>query len=862
MSIIMGFTWVNFGQSFLTEILNASELDNDQREQMDYAIKNEDIDILISIMRSVYSEPNTSLIQKNRRIIENSLLKSFKDECEKIYKALNITGRSYNEKWLALMKKPTSSSLIDAYIRAMKNISGIEVQLNEYSKFKTTVSLRMSETYAEEVSLYDFQKEAVTKLTKHYITEDKDSGILVMPTGSGKSRTATYFLIKEMLSRGYQVLWIAHRHMLIDQAADCFYQFAGLSKLNKPDIKDYRISCISGEHMSIKQVDKVEVIVASIQSICRSLDHLRRILKRGKVMVVIDECHHTEAKSYRNTLKFIKECRSKVKLLGLTATPIRSNDKETTHLLKIFDNTKIYEVAMSDLIAKKILADPQYERIETSANFEPEISYDEAKFINKYGELPDTLIHKIAVSKERNAIILKQYLENIEKYGKTLIFALNVVHCRFLYEELTKKKVRCGLVYSGKEDNSKVINDFKDNKLDVLVNVNILTEGTDVPDIQTIFLTRPTTSEGFLMQMIGRGMRGPIAKGTETFNIVDFHDQWEVFNKWLDPQWLMQEELEEPDDKLYEKKRREMDSYDWKACKALYRALRINAAESNCTVAVPSGWYRLIDEYGELTRMLIFKDQVSGLKTMMKDKKLWLDNPQFNAQYAIDSYFSGFCYKPDIHELELLIDNIRTLEETPTFHPLKNRELADPNYVIDRAQKENKDVYEFATNMYNEHEIIRDIYENCDDFLQEIRNVQKYGSSSVLRAKVEELPVEMIPFDTNPRYDINELFNEVKTERFQGKFDGISSIIWTDKPYKTYYGVHYQNDNSIKINSILNSKDVPREVVKFVIYHEMLHRDNPTHNADFKRMERKYPNYEEWEHFLYGKMLEFDINEM
>ena len=116
--------------------------------------------------------------------------------------------------------------------------------------------------------------------------------------------------------------------------------------------------------------------------------------------------------TYFNVIfKCVRECRSKVKLLGLTATPIRSNDKETAHLLKIFDNKKIYEVAMSDLIAKKILADPQYERIETSENFEPDISYDEAKFINKYGELPDTLIHKIAVSKERNAIILKQYLD-------------------------------------------------------------------------------------------------------------------------------------------------------------------------------------------------------------------------------------------------------------------------------------------------------------------------------------------------------------------------------------------------------------------------------------------------------------------
>ena len=57
------------------------------------------------------------------------------------------------------------------------------------------------------------------------------------PTGSGKTRTSSYFLIKEMISQGYQVIWIAHRHMLIDQAAECFYNFAGLSKINKPDIK-------------------------------------------------------------------------------------------------------------------------------------------------------------------------------------------------------------------------------------------------------------------------------------------------------------------------------------------------------------------------------------------------------------------------------------------------------------------------------------------------------------------------------------------------------------------------------------------------------------------------------------------------
>lgn len=83
----------------------------------------------------------------------------------------------------------------------------------------------------------------------------------------------------------------------------------------------------------------------------------------------------------------------------------------------------------------------------------------------------------------------------------------------------------------------------------------------------------------------------------------------------------------------------------------------------------------------------------------------------------------------------------------------------------------------------------------------------------------------------------------MKQEFWNGEFEGIPSISWTDKPYKTYYGIHYYPDHFIKINSILNSKDVPKEVVKFVIYHEMLHRDYYKHNKDFREQEHLYPNY-------------------
>ena len=144
----------------------------------------------------------------------------------------------------------------------------------------------------------------------------------------------------------------------------------------------------------------------------------------------------------------------------------------------------------------------------------------------------------------------------------------------------------------------------------------------------------------------------------------------------------------------------------------------------------------------------------------------------------------------------------------------------------------------------------------------ELCKVKVYEKKNhIIGVKVEELPEEWIPFSREPYYNLEELVQEVKDEMFQGTFDGISSITWTDKAYRTYYGIHYMDNHSIKINSVLNSRDVPKEVVKFVIYHELLHRDNPNHDQAFREKEHKYHRYEEWESFLFNNMLKFDIAE-
>lgn len=225
------------------------------------------------------------------------------------------------------------------------------------------------------------------------------------------------------------------------------------------------------------------------------------------------------------------------------------------------------------------------------------------------------------------------------------------MHCRLLCDELKKRGVKCDCIYSGNEDNSYIIEQFKSGKFDVLVNVNIMTEGSDVPDIETVFLTRPTQSEGLLMQMIGRGMRGIQAGGTEKVNLVDFNDKWTVFNKWLNPKWLFaeideneetEEEQTQAETAISEEEQEEI--YSWELCKEAYNILSAKAMTYNSLVTLPSCWYSLIDEDGYDYTLLAFEDQLKGYVNLMKDKKEIVSSESVDVPKLIEKYFSGILY--------------------------------------------------------------------------------------------------------------------------------------------------------------------------------------------------------------------------
>jgi superfamily II DNA or RNA helicase len=108
---------------------------------------------------------------------------------------------------------------------------------------------------------------------------------------------------------------------------------------------------------------------------------------------------------------------------------------------------------------------------------------------------------------------------------------------------LENRGIRAGVVYSGaksfegekvrkRDENTRILEAFRKNNFDVFINIKMLSEVTDIPNVQTVFITRETKSDVLLPQMIGRALRGPRMGWTEKAYVVAFIDIWKYEIKW------------------------------------------------------------------------------------------------------------------------------------------------------------------------------------------------------------------------------------------------------------------------------------------------------------------------------------------
>ena len=409
---------------------------------------------------------------------------------------------------------------------------------------------------------YEHQKKAMEALDKMN-QEASYSTLVVLPTGGGKTYTASMWLLKNAIDKRKKILWIAHRQMLLDQAAESFQKFAYTEVV--PHISSFCFRIVSGASSHDRTSDirpGDNLLIVSKDSIGRNIDRLDQWLKGEKELyLIVDEAHHSTAKTYRKVIDYVKAKVPNLKLIGLTATPFRTAEEEQGLLAKIYtdgisdgrvvhgDVGITYQIGLKELINRQILAKPIFESFYTDEEYGDSLGVDAWESIQHLDVLPDEVAQQMADSAARNKLIVETYKAKQNDYGQTILFAVNVVHAIQLTSLFKKAGIKADFIVSSvkdaitgvtisREDNERKLEDYRNGKLQVLINVNILTEGVDLPKTKTVFLARPTVSSILMTQMVGRALRCTAAGGTASAYIVSFVDHWNEHIAWVNPESL------------------------------------------------------------------------------------------------------------------------------------------------------------------------------------------------------------------------------------------------------------------------------------------------------------------------------------
>ena len=411
--------------------------------------------------------------------------------------------------------------------------------------------------------LQDHQRDAISAMDNLNKNFSSYSTLIVLPTGGGKTYTASNWLLRNAIDKSKKILWLAHRQMLLEQAAESFQKYAFSTDI--PHISSFNYRIISGatSHERTCNIEPSDnLLIISKDSLGRNLERLDSWLDdEDEIFLVIDEAHHSTAKTYRKVIEYVKKRVKNLKLIGLTATPFRTAESEQGLLAKIFtDGTRdgqsvkndvgiVYQIGLKELINRRILSTPKFETYYTDEEYGADLGLKAWESIQHLDKLPDDVAQKIAKSAARNKLIVDTYKKKCDVYGQTIVFTVSINHAIALTKLFNKAGIKADYVVSSikdagtgvtlsREDNELKIESYRKGDIQVLVNVNILTEGVDLPMTKTVFLTRPTVSTILMTQMVGRALRGEKAGGTLTAYIVSFVDNWNERIAWVNPDTL------------------------------------------------------------------------------------------------------------------------------------------------------------------------------------------------------------------------------------------------------------------------------------------------------------------------------------
>jgi len=413
---------------------------------------------------------------------------------------------------------------------------------------KIPVNRNISERY--------YQEEAIRRVTEHFCSDKKPAGIsgsyrkslLVMATGSGKTRTVIA-LVDILVKAGWvsKVLFLADRNALVKQAKNVFNEH--LPMLSTVDLTKN------------KEDKNSRIVLSTYPTMLNLIDSAKgedgRFYTPGHFdLIIIDEAHRSVYQKYMAIFDYFDSL-----LIGLTATPKDEVDRDTYKLFELpkYDPTYYYELEQA--VKDKFLVPPVgmsvplkfvREGIKYHDLAEDEKSeYEDLFYDEESDSMPEVISSNALNAWLFNADTVRKVLSHLlkhgikveggDKLGKTIIFAKNHKHAEFIRNLFHKEFPQYGGSFLEVIDNyadyaQDLIDKFSDSKKlpQIAVSVDMLDTGIDIPEIVNLVFFKPVRSYSKFWQMIGRGTRlcpdlfGPGAD-KQNFCIFDLCENFEFF---------------------------------------------------------------------------------------------------------------------------------------------------------------------------------------------------------------------------------------------------------------------------------------------------------------------------------------------
>ena len=338
-----------------------------------------------------------------------------------------------------------------------------------------------------------YQEEAITSINDA-ILQGKRRGLVLMATGLGKTRVAAGVLEQWLLDHpGSQIMVLAPTLALVHQLEAAFWPYLP---------KTVTTHLLTGVE---KPAYEGDIVVATEQSALNAADAMS-----GRFgLVVVDEAHHAPADGYRALLDMI----APKFLLGMTATPWRGDER----LLADVFGEPTYSVSVVEGMQRGYLARVDYRMLVDDINWE----WVQEKLA---GEVTIAELNRRLFVPERDEAAVTKIVDHMAQLTspRVVIFCRSIQHAERMGLLLKARGVSTRVLHSrlGRVEATVALREFRDGTVPVLVSVDMLNEGIDVPEVNLVVFLRVTHSRRIFIQQLGRGLR--TSPGKEVVQVLDF----------------------------------------------------------------------------------------------------------------------------------------------------------------------------------------------------------------------------------------------------------------------------------------------------------------------------------------------------